>query len=255
MVRLFWNLGAMKSGLVRSCLCLWTRHRWTRDGLTRLSSGSASASYYSLLGVGRDATKAEIKSAFLTLSKLHHPDLNPASKSEEAHQKFREINEAYSVLMDPARRSTYDQQFYGHSTPHFSSPVMGRDEERFGFYQYNPRANAYMYARAYQYYDFNDREWQELYRSSSGGWTRKSHFRVIQILVVLMVTGTLLHGTRIYFTHKNHKRKADRDSKKNRELYEAVRERGRTSSVQEQLNRLSHTRRNSQHKERQGSKE
>ena len=56
-------------------------------------------------------------------------------------------------------------------------------------------------------------------------------FRVIQILVVLMVTGTLLHGTRIYFTHKNHKRKADRDSKKNRELYEAVRERGRTSSV------------------------
>lgn len=229
---------------------------WVRDGLSRLfSSGNASTSYYSLLGVRRDATKAEIKTAFLTLSKQHHPDLNPASKYEEAHKKFREINEAYSVLMDPAKRSIYDQQYYGHSNQHFSSPVTGVDEDRFGFYQYDPRANAYMYARAYQYYDFNNKEWQELYRSSNGRWTRQSHFRVIRMLVVLMVTGTLLHGTRIYFTHKNHRRKAEQDSKKNQELYEAVRERGRTSTVREQLNRLSHTHRNSQHGAKQASKE
>lgn len=211
-------------------------------------------SHYILLGVSRNATKAEIKSAFLTLSKKHHPDLNPASKSEEAHTKFREISEAYSILIDPAKRSIYDQQFYGHSHPHFTSPVTGSDEERFGFYKYNPRTNAYMYARAYQYYNFNETEWREVYKLNSSGWSRRSHFKVLRVLAVLMLSGTLLHGTRIYYTHENHQKTAQRDTKKNQELYDAVRERGRTSTVREQLDRLNHAHRNHQEKAEQGTR-
>lgn len=220
---------------------------WTgfqAGGLSLLCS--ASISHYSRLGVDTNATKAEIKTAFLSLSKQHHPDLNPASKSEEAHKKFREISESYSVLIDPAKRSIYDQQLYGSSHPQFTSSATGADEERFGFYKYSPQANAYTYARAYRYYDFSDAQWEELDKTRTGGRSRRSHFKVLRVIVVLMLVGTFLHGVRIHYTHRHHQRKAERDSKRNQEVYEAVRERGRTSTLQQQLDRLGHTQRNAE---------
>ncbi len=63
--------------------------------------------YYKILGVSRDATKEEIKKAYKRLAKLYHPDLNPGDKEKE--QKFKEINEAYSVLSDDKLRQQYDQ--------------------------------------------------------------------------------------------------------------------------------------------------
>lgn len=208
-------------------------------GLSRMCSNS-SRSYYSLLELNRNATKAEIKSSFLRLSKRHHPDLNPSSKSEDAHKKFRAINEAYLTLKDPARRSAYDLKLYGPSDPQFDTAPSGLDEERFGFYKYNPHTNAYAYARAYEYYDLNDAEWKELYRRSGASRPRKDHFRVIRLLVLLMLSGTLLHGARIYFTHRNYWFKSEAESRKNQELYEAVRERGRRSSLRQQTDRLVH---------------
>lgn len=61
--------------------------------------------YYEILGVKREATEAEIKSAFRKLARKYHPDVN---KTKEAEEKFKEINEAYEVLGDKQKRQRYD---------------------------------------------------------------------------------------------------------------------------------------------------
>lgn len=61
--------------------------------------------YYETLGVKRDATEAEIKSAYRKLARKYHPDVN---KTKEAEEKFKDINEAYEVLGDKTKRQRYD---------------------------------------------------------------------------------------------------------------------------------------------------
>ncbi|WP_421657078.1 DnaJ C-terminal domain-containing protein [Leptothermofonsia sp. ETS-13] len=63
--------------------------------------------YYDILGVAREATVEEIKRAFRRLARQYHPDLNPGDK--QAEEKFKDINEAYEVLSDSAKRAQYDQ--------------------------------------------------------------------------------------------------------------------------------------------------
>jgi molecular chaperone DnaJ len=63
--------------------------------------------YYKILGVDRNASDEEIKRAYRRLARKYHPDLNPGNK--EAEEKFKEINEAYSVLGDPEKRKQYDR--------------------------------------------------------------------------------------------------------------------------------------------------
>jgi curved DNA-binding protein len=63
--------------------------------------------YYSTLGVAKTATEKEVKQAFRKLARKYHPDVNPGDKSAEG--KFKEINEAYEVLGDPAKRKKYDE--------------------------------------------------------------------------------------------------------------------------------------------------
>jgi curved DNA-binding protein CbpA len=58
--------------------------------------------YYKILGVSENATQDEIKQAYKKLSMKYHPDRNPGDK--QAEEKFKEINEAYSVLSDPEKR-------------------------------------------------------------------------------------------------------------------------------------------------------
>ena len=71
----------------------------------------AKADYYEVLGVKKDASDSEIKSAFRKAAKQYHPDLHPGDKEAEA--KFKEINEAYEVLSDNTKRAQYDQ--FGHA--------------------------------------------------------------------------------------------------------------------------------------------
>ena len=66
--------------------------------------------YYEILGVGRDANRAEVKTAFRRLARELHPDVN--DHDPEAEEKFKEAAEAYEVLSDPERRRAYDT--YGH---------------------------------------------------------------------------------------------------------------------------------------------
>src|SRR3990172_522029 len=62
--------------------------------------------YYETLGVRRDVSEEEIKKAYRRLARQYHPDLHPGDKDMEA--RFKEINEAYSVLSDPKKRADYD---------------------------------------------------------------------------------------------------------------------------------------------------
>jgi molecular chaperone DnaJ len=62
--------------------------------------------FYVILGVERNASDAEIKRAFRKLAQQWHPDVN---QDAQAQERFKEINEAYQILSDPARRARYDQ--------------------------------------------------------------------------------------------------------------------------------------------------
>jgi molecular chaperone DnaJ len=67
--------------------------------------------YYEVLGVARDSSDQDIKSAYRKLALKHHPDRNPGNA--DAEEKFKEAAEAYSVLADADKRSAYDR--FGHA--------------------------------------------------------------------------------------------------------------------------------------------
>jgi molecular chaperone DnaJ len=71
----------------------------------------SKADYYEVLGVSRDASDQELKSAYRKLALKHHPDRNPGDHAAE--ERFKEASEAYQVLSDADKRAAYDR--YGHA--------------------------------------------------------------------------------------------------------------------------------------------
>jgi molecular chaperone DnaJ len=82
--------------------------------------------YYEVLGVRRDASAEDVKKAFRRLAMKYHPDRN---KSADAHERFKQINEAYEVLMDADKRAAYDR--FGHAG--LDAALGGRGFEGFDF--------------------------------------------------------------------------------------------------------------------------
>jgi len=80
--------------------------------------------YYETLGVSKTATQEEIRKAFRSLARQHHPDVAKPKDKKTAEAKFKEINEAYEVLGDPDKRKKYD--------------TLGADWERGGAHQPPP---------------------------------------------------------------------------------------------------------------------
>jgi curved DNA-binding protein len=79
--------------------------------------------YYKTLGVDKAASQKDIKSAFRKLAAKYHPDKNPGDK--KAEDKFKEINEAYTVLSDDEKRKFYDQYGTAEGRPPFEGGFQG----------------------------------------------------------------------------------------------------------------------------------
>jgi molecular chaperone DnaJ len=92
----------------------------------RTNTNVSKSDYYEVLGVSRDASDQELKSAYRKLAMKHHPDRNP--DDDGAEEKFKEASEAYQVLSDADKRAAYDR--YGHAGvgaggPGFGGPFAG----------------------------------------------------------------------------------------------------------------------------------
>ena len=93
-----------------------------------IDSMAEKRDYYEVLGLGKNATDAEIKSAYRKLAKKYHPDLNPGDKTAE--EKFKEVNEAHDVLSDPEKRKRYDQFGFAGVDPNYGA---GQSDGASGF--------------------------------------------------------------------------------------------------------------------------
>src|ERR1700735_2674080 len=81
----------------------------------------SKADYYEVLGVARDCSDQELKSAYRKLALKYHPDRNPGNHAAE--EKFKEASEAYQVLCDSDKRAAYDR--YGHAGVSGGGPGFG----------------------------------------------------------------------------------------------------------------------------------
>ncbi|CRK93823.1 CLUMA_CG007350, isoform A [Clunio marinus] len=80
---------------------------------------SDNKNYYEILGLKNDCTQKEIRNAFVTLSKAHHPDLNLKSTDSKSNQDFIKVMEAYQVLSKIHSRSNYDLSLRGIDTVNY----------------------------------------------------------------------------------------------------------------------------------------
>src|SRR3954452_13035686 len=86
--------------------------------------------HYEALGVPRDASEEDIRSAYRRLARQNHPDVN---KDPGAEDRFKEISEAYEVLRDPEKRAQYDRFGENWRAGQDVSGAQGFDPSQFGF--------------------------------------------------------------------------------------------------------------------------
>lgn len=108
--------------MCRRCLLLSSAAKISQSLRIARSMSSERLTHYDVLGLSQNATSLEIRNAFVSLSKLIHPDRNPTDP--DLHAKFVRLNEAYSVLSKAQARKEYDVSL-GRSTNHYTSSSYG----------------------------------------------------------------------------------------------------------------------------------
>lgn len=127
--------------------------------------------YYKILGLDKNASENDIKSAYRKLARKYHPDLNPNNK--EANKKFQEINEANEVLSDPEKRKKYDK--YGKDWKHAEEFEKARQSQGAG-QQFNTGGFDFSGFSGGEEGDFSD-FFTSMFGQSAGGRGRQTKFR------------------------------------------------------------------------------
>ena len=113
--------------------------------------------YYKILGIKKNATEKEIKSAYRKLARKYHPDLNPDDK--EAEQKFKQINEANEVLSAPENRKKYDK--YGKDWKHGEAFEKAQEQQQ--------QAQGRRGQQGYSGEQFSEHDFSDFFESMFGG--------------------------------------------------------------------------------------
>ncbi|MCC7460071.1 MAG: J domain-containing protein [Proteobacteria bacterium] len=120
-----------------------------------------SKDFYSVLGVSKTASEAEIKKSYRTLAKKYHPDVNPNNK--EAEDKFKEITEAYAVLSDSGKRKQYDTMGPGGFQSGFDF------SEFFKGYQQQPGSGSFHFRGGNGGFQFDASGLEDIFETMMGG--------------------------------------------------------------------------------------
>lgn len=143
---------------------------------------------YEVLGVSRDASADEIKSAYRKLAKKYHPDLHPGD--EECAKKMQEVNAAYDQITNPEKyRSTYSQYQQGQSNPYGNAY-----QDPFSFF-YDQQSNQGPFQNTHFYYygPFG-------FGSSNGSTQRRSSGSFLRNFIILIfIINMLSYCSRWYY--------------------------------------------------------
>ncbi len=106
-------VGALVSARRRAPPALPRTSRDASSNAGAPAAAAADADAYQVLGVAKDADEDSLKAAFKVLAKRWHPDVHSEATKMEAQARFQEVNEAYQVLSDAAKRKQYDAELAG----------------------------------------------------------------------------------------------------------------------------------------------
>jgi len=118
--------------------------------------------YYSLLGISKDASQAEIKKQYRKLAVKYHPDKNSGNK--QAEEKFKDLGEAYEVLSDPEKRKKYDT--LGSNWKQYSQSGNAGEPD---FSQWARQGGGQQYSRTYTAEDFGGTDFSDFFNAFFGG--------------------------------------------------------------------------------------
>jgi len=185
--------------------------------------------HYDVLGVHPDATQAEIKKAYLDLSKELHPDLNQGATKQDKeliHQQYVKVNQAYSVLGNKKERRSYDMETLIRSDPRGNGgdSAEGRSGKAHSF-RTTPMS-------------FEERAKAMGFKPQDPNFYKKHqdyHKKILWACVAWIVGGAIVTRMVIMFLYEKHVTELDINTKKNNDILMAARSRARMyGSVEEQ---------------------
>jgi len=188
-----------------------------------------SETHYDVLGVHPDASQKEIKTAYLSLSKELHPDLNQRATKQDKeliHKKFVKVTEAYSTLSNKAERRTYDVEAMIRSDTRINQDASqdgsGRAHARTQQMTFEERARAMGYAQQDPDYYKKNKDY---------------HKKVLIACVVWIIGGCLISSKVIMTLYHRHTTEMDYATKVNNEVLMASREKAKMrGSLEDQKN-------------------
>ena len=184
--------------------------------------------HYVVLGVDRNASKEEIKEAFVKLSKKYHPDLNPGLEKSSS-QAFIEVSEAYQVLIDSKKRNWYNSQL------HFAESARTHHEQAF----HGNTSTSQRWPSESPYYNYHPGRGHSDHFSAANYETavrNPNHSGVMYTLLILTALIPAFLIFRVGYIYRNNM--VDEKYRRNAATYSKVREKAKSSSMQETLDAL-----------------